>query len=169
MGQVHAQVGHPAVHMGQSHRPQSLLSHEGEVLPGEEVEPVHVLRIIGDGELTLGLLKAHHRLHEDALPLLNVLAHGVQVGGKLHAGGEDALAVLAFALAVELLPPLGEEAEGGLVAGQQLHLLAALIQGVAGGGVLPGGVVLSALGQGLHGLGSAGHQGVGVDTGHGDG
>ena len=36
------------------------------------------------------------------------------------------------------LPPLGKEAEAGLVAGQNLDLLALAVEAAAGGGVLPG-------------------------------
>ena len=53
----------------------------------------------------------------------------MQVSGELHAGRKQALALLALALAEQLLPPLGEEPEAGLIAGQQLHLLAPLVQG----------------------------------------
>ena len=154
--------------MGQDHRPHSLLSHEGQRLAGQEVEPVHILRVVGDEELPLGG-ELDHRLQHEALALLDILAHGVEVGGILHAGGEQALALLALALAVELFPPLGEEPEAGLIAGQQFHLLAPLVQGVAGGGILPSGVVRTGDGQCLHGLGRAVHQGLDVDAGHGDG
>ena len=154
--------------MGQDHRPHGLLRHEGQGLAGQEVQPVHILRVVGDEELPLGG-KLDHRLQHESLTLLDILAHGVQVRGVLHAGGEQALALLALAFAVELLPPLGEEPEAGLVAGQQLHLLAPLVQSVAGGGILPGGVVRAGGGQGLHGLSRAVHQGLNVDTGHSDG
>ena len=50
--------------------------------------------------------------NREPLPLLDVLTHGVQVRGELHAGGEEALVLLALALAVELLPPLRHEPEG---------------------------------------------------------
>ena len=93
----------------------------------------------------------------------------MQIGGILHAGGEQALAVLSLALAVQLLPPLGEEPEAGLIASQQLHLLAVFIQGMAGSSVLPGRVVHSGDGQLLHGLGCAVHQRLDIDTGHRDG
>ena len=53
--------------------------------------------------------------------------------------------------------------------GQQLHRLAALIQGVPGGGILPGRVVHSWDGQLLHGPGRALHQGGDIDPRRGDG
>ena len=155
--------------MGQQGAPHGLLGHELEGLAGEEVEAVHVVGVVGNGDAPAGLGELHHGLQQDALALLDVLAHGVEVGGELHAGGEEALALLALALAVELLPPLGKEAEGGLIAHQQLGGLAGLIEGVTGGGILPGGVVQAGDSQGLHGLGGAPHQGVEVNAGHGDG
>ena len=154
--------------MGQDHRPHSLLSHKGQRLAGQEVQAVHVLGVVGDDKLALGG-KLHHGLKHEPLALLDILTHGVQVGGKLHAGGEQALALLALALAVELLPPLGKEPEAGLVAGQQLHLLAALVQGVAGSGILPGGVLRAAHGQLGHGLGGTAHELFNVDAGYSDG
>ena len=154
--------------MGQDDRPHGLLGHKGHGLAGQEVQAVHVLGVVGDDELALGG-KLHHGLKHEPLALLDILAHGVQVGGKLHAGGEQALALLALALAVQLLPPLGEEPEAGLIAGQQLHLLTALVQSVAGSGILPGGVLSAAHGQVGHGLGRAAHQLLNVDASHGDG
>ena len=121
----------------------------------------------GDAAAAAG--EAHHRLQHQALTLLDVLAHGVQIGGELHAGGEEGLAVLALGLAEELLPPLAEEAEGGLVSHQDLHLLAQGVQGVPGGGVLPGRIVRAGGGEGLHGLGGALHQGGDIHPGAGDG
>lgn len=41
-----------------------------------------------------------------------------EVGSKFYAGREEAFALLALTLSVQLLPPLGKEAEGRLVAGQ---------------------------------------------------
>ena len=155
--------------MGQQGAPHGLLGYELEALAREEVEPVHVVRVMGDQELPAAGAEAHHRLHQDAGALLDILAHGVKVGGELHAGGEEAPALLALALAVELLPPLGEEAEGGLVAHQQLDGLSGAIEGVAGGGILPGGVVRAGDVQRLHGLPGPLHQGGGVNARRGDG
>ena len=167
-GHLDEHIGHTAVHMGQHHAPHGLVCHKGERLASQEVQAVNVLRVVGDQKLALGS-EIDHGLAHEALALLDILAHGVQVCGVLQAGGEQALALLALALAVELFPPLGEEAEAGLVAGQHLHLLAALVQGVAGGGVPPCGVVQSGDGQLRHGLGRAVHQSLDVDPGHSDG
>ena len=93
----------------------------------------------------------------------------MQVRGEVHAGGEESLALLALALAVELLPPLAHKAERRVIAGQQLHRAARLIQGIAGGGVAPGGTVQTAPGTSPHHLCCAGHQCLNVHAGHGDG
>ena len=93
----------------------------------------------------------------------------MQVGGVLQAGREQTLVLFALALAVELLPPLGKEAEGGLVASQHLHLLAGAVQSVAGGGILPGGVIQAAHGQLFHSLAGTAHEGADVNTGAGNG
>ncbi|MPN44464.1 hypothetical protein SDC9_192029 [bioreactor metagenome] len=89
----------------------------------------------------------------------------MEVCGVFHAGGKQAPALLTFAFPVKLLPPLGEKAEGGLAAGQQLHPLARLIESVPRGGILPGEVVTAGPQQAGHRLGRAGKQGVGVDAG----
>ena len=57
----------------------------------------------------------------------------------------------------------------GLVAGQQLNELALRVQGVAGGGVLPGGVVLAGLPQHPHGVGRPRQHLLDVQAGHGQG
>ena len=50
----------------------------------------------------------------------------MQVGGEVCGGGIDALSVLALGLAEELLPPLAEEHQAGVVGHQHLDLLAEL-------------------------------------------
>ena len=57
--------------------------------------------------------------------------HSDPDGRQRHAGREDALAVLAFALAVELFPPLVDVLELRLVGAENLDLLAAFVQLVA--------------------------------------
>ena len=84
--------------------------------------------------------KAHDGFHQHPRSLLNVLTHGVQVGGELDGGGEDADAVLALALAVELLPPLGHEPEARLVACENFDGVALRIELLARGSVLPCGI-----------------------------
>ena len=139
-------------------------------LSGQEVQPVAVDLILGYQQLVLGSSQTDHSLKHDAPPGLDILAHGVKVRGELHAGGEEALAVLALALAVELLPPLGKEAEPGLITGQNFDFLTLGVQIAPGGGVLPGGVGVQTGGAaGFHHAGRALHQLVQVHAGHGDG
>ncbi len=84
----------------------------------------------------LGILHADDSLEDGALALLNPLAHRVEVGGEVNAGGIDTQVVLALALAIELLPPLCHEVQFGLVVGQNLYLLASLVERIASGCIL---------------------------------
>ena len=68
-------------------------------------------------------------------PSCTILPHGMQVGGKNHAGGENALLVLALALAEKLLVPFVHHRERRLVAGQQLHRFALAVQDIARRGI----------------------------------
>ena len=83
----------------------------------------------------LGGVDRNDRLEDRPLALLDPLAHGVEVGGEVDSGGEEAAVVLALALAVELLPPLANVVQLGVEIGQDLDLLAAAIERLAGGGV----------------------------------
>ena len=116
-GQFDQHIGDAAVYMGQDSASHSLLRHKGEGLSRQEIEAVHVVRIVGDDELPLGG-KLNYSFKHEPLSLLDILAHGVEVGSKFYAGREEAFALLALTLSVQLLPPLGKEAEGRLVAGQ---------------------------------------------------
>ena len=156
--------------MGQQRAVHGLLADEVHALARQEVQAVAICLVVGDGVLVLRRAEAHHRLKEMALALLDILPHGVQVGGELHAGGEQTLALLALGLAVQLLPPLGHKPEAGLIGRQDLDLLAAAVQLVPGGGVLPRGVGTHVRRRaGVHHLAGAVHQGVDVDARHGDG
>ena len=68
----------------------------------------------------LGLVDEHHGFKQGAAAVLDILAHGVQVGGEDHRGREQALVVLALALAVKLLPPLVHHGIAGLIADHDL-------------------------------------------------
>ena len=94
----------------------------------------------------------------------------MQIRGEDDRGGEQALVVLALALAEELLPPLVHHGVAGLVADHDLGALALVVQDVADGGVLVAVVLLQrGVVVQLHGLLGAAHQGVDVRAGHGDG
>ena len=66
----------------------------------------------------------------------------MQIGCEVDAGGEDALAVLAFRFAVELLPPLADEVQLRLVVHHDFNLLTCLVETVAHGGILGSGVLI---------------------------
>ena len=155
--------------MGQQGTLHGPVPDEVHGLAGQEVQTVAVALIPGHQQLVLGGAQADDGLEHQPLALLDVLAHGVEVGGELHAGGEQALAVLTLALAVELLPPFAHEPEGGIVAAQDLHGAAGAVQLIADGGVLPGGAIKGRGAADLHHLGGAAHQLIDVHAGDGNG
>ena len=94
----------------------------------------------------------------------------MEVGGVVDGGGEDAHAVLALGLAVELLPPFGEVGELRVVVDKDLHFLAVfLIKEIPHRGVHDGGILRGLHGKGLLGLEGAGEDGTHVESGHHDG
>ena len=135
----------------------------------KEVQPVAVRLVPRNGQLPVGGTQPHDRLEEDPAALLNILPHGVQVCGKLHTGGEQALAVLSLALAVELLPPLRHKPEGWIVAAQNFNGVPGPVQLIPQSGILPCGTIVGAVGTDVHHLSRALHQGLHIHTGNGDG
>ncbi len=93
-------VGHPAVVMGQHRALKGLLVYKGHAAPLKVVEAVHVLGVLPKGHLVLWLVDEHHRLKELPPPVLDILAQRVQVGGEHDGDREQALLVLALALAI---------------------------------------------------------------------
>ncbi len=67
-----------------------------DVLSCEEVELVEILLIRADNDVPLGLFYVEDGFKHDSGAFLDELTHGVKVCGVVDAGGEDALAVLAF-------------------------------------------------------------------------
>ena len=114
--------------MGQESAVHGLGGDEVHVLAGQEVQAVAVCLVPGDAQLVGAGAEADYGLKHVPLTLLDVLAHGVEIRSEFHAGGEEALALLALALAVELFPPLGKEPGTGLVGGQNLNLLALAVE-----------------------------------------
>ena len=112
----------------------------GEIPAGNIVQAVCVVIGSGNGVGVTGMGEADDGFHQVPRTLLNVLTHGVQVGGEFHGGGKNTLVVLALALTVELFPPLRHEAEAGLIAAENLNGVALAVQVLTGGGILPGGV-----------------------------
>ena len=155
--------------MGQNGALHGLFVDHAHVLVCQEVQAVQVLLIVLDEQVLRGLVDVNHGLEHHTGTFLYELAHGVQIGGENNAGGHEALVVLAFALAEQLLVPLVHHGEVGLVSGQQLNSLALAVQDVAGGSVLVAVVIRSAIGVLRTGIGSALHQSVDVTAGAGDG
>ena len=143
--------------MGAERALEGLLLDKVERLALEVVQAVQILPVDLDGRAFARRGKADDGLEEVALALLDHLAEGVQVGREFHGRGEQALAVLTLAFAEQLLPPAREVAEARLIAAQQLDGLAAAVQQVADGGILPRGVFKRADVQLLAGAGRAEH------------
>ena len=97
-------------------------------LPARKLRPSRFSPSASIDYLAGGFGDRNDRLEQRAFAVLNILSHRVQVGRQRHAGREDALAVLAFALAVELFPPLVDVLELRLVGAENLDLLAAFVQ-----------------------------------------
>ena len=142
---------------------------DGAVL--QIVQIVEVFGILGDVDAVVDRIDGEDGLEHLARALLNVLTEGVQVGGEDGAGGEDALVLLAFALAEELLEPFDEVEELRLERGEQLHLQSALIKQVTDEGVLQNRVLLvfRVLGHELLHVAGALQQLEDVETGQCDG
>ena len=142
-----------------------------DTLAGQEVQSVQVLVVLREEQLLLWLFNGDDGLEDSALAVLNPLTHGVQVGGKVDRGGEDALLILALRLAVELFPPLADEVQLGLVVDHDFNLLASLVETVAHGSILGGRVLVegNAGGTGFLHVLSTGHQLLDVETGTGNG
>ena len=163
-------VGHAAVVVGQHSALKGLLVDKCHGAALQVVQAVHVGGIVAQSNLVLGLVDEHHRLKQSAAAILDILAQRVQIRGEDDRGGEQALVVLALALAEELLPPLVHHGVAGLVADHDLGALALVVQDVADGGVLVAVVLLQrGVVVQLHGLLGAAHQGIDVRAGHGDG
>ena len=138
--------------------------HLVNALAGDVVEAVEVVGIGGDTYLVALLPYGDDGLEDGALAFLNPLAHRVEVGGIIDGSGEDAFMLLAFALAVELFPPLCQIVELGVEVDENLNFLTGLIEGVSGDGV--GGHWRGAV---LLHLGCAFEERADVVAGYGDG
>ena len=152
MGQLGAEFGH--------------LVHLVHAFAGQEVEAVEVFFIVGEEHGVAGLLHGDDGFEDAAFALLDPLSHRVEVGGKVHSGGEDAHTVLALTLAVELLPPFVHEVEFRLEVHEDFNLLSGTIEGVAHGGILRGHIVF--VGALCFHVGCPLDEGVDVETGAGD-
>ena len=122
--------GSAAVGVCQNGAFHGLAVDNAHVLVCQEVQAVKVAFQRVDEQVLCRLLHIHDGLEHGAGAFLNELAHGVQVGGEDAACGEQALVVLALALAEQLLIPLVHQGEVGLVALQDLNSLALAVQDV---------------------------------------
>ena len=167
-----AEVGYAAIDMGHLGAELGHLVDFVNAFAGEVVEAIEVLVVGGHTEGVLALLDGEDGLEDGALAVLYPLAHGVEVGGKVNGGREDAFAILALALAIELFPPLGDIVELWLIVGKNFYLLASLmVEGVAGGCIDGCGVLVEGHGGGcgcLHVAGSL-DEGGDIETGAGNG
>ncbi|MNC80531.1 hypothetical protein D3C75_1333600 [compost metagenome] len=65
--------------------------------------------------MMLYLIHLDNRFKDVAVAFLDKLTHGVQIRGEINRGRIDAFEILAFAFAVQLLPPFGYKMQGRLV------------------------------------------------------
>ncbi len=139
-------------------------------LAGQVVEAVDVFIGFFDEHFGAGLVHPDHGFKEVAGAVLDELADGVQVGGEIGGGGEDALLVLPFAFGVELLEPFAHHGEGGFVVHQNFGVLALAVENIAQGSILIGGVEFHGIGlAGNAGFLSALHHFFDIDAGSSDG
>ena len=170
-GHDDAEVGHAAIDVGQLRAEFGHLVHLVHAATFEEVEAVEVFLVVGEEHGVAGLCHRDDGLEDGALAVLNPLAHGVEVGGEVDGSGEDALASLAFAFAIELLPPFVHGVELGLIVGQDFDLLASVVEGIAEGSIACGEVFGERHfgSRGLLHVGSTLDEGFDVETSAGDG
>ena len=120
--------------------PHGLLVDPGKLPAGQEIQPFPVLLILGESHPRLSFATQRMVSISSRRPFLQVLAHAVQVGGQIHAGGEDALPFLAFRLAVKLFPPFPDVMQFRAEIGEHLDGLSLLVKEEPGGRVAGGGV-----------------------------
>ena len=104
-------------------------------LAGEEVKTVHIFGIVLDRPLDRRLCKLHDRLEQNVRALLHKLTERMQIGGEDRGRREQTLAVLALALAEQLLPPFGHHRILRLIADHHFHRSALAQQNVAGSSI----------------------------------
>ena len=93
------------------------------VLTCKVVELVEVLLVAADDYLAVALLDVDNGLEHNPVTVLDELTHGVKVGGEIDGRREYSLEILAFGLAVELLPPFSKVLELRIVGHQNLDFL----------------------------------------------
>ena len=105
-----------------------------------------------------------------AFAVLNPLSHRVQIGCEIDRCGENAFVFLAFALAVQLFPPLRYIVQFRVEIDQNFDFFARFVQFVTHGGILCSRIFVEIL-RSAHLLHAqrAGHQLANVESGSSDG
>ena len=119
-------IRNAAVGMREHRTEESLLIYGIYGFAREEAEPVGIVLVGGNDEAVL-IIDIDDRFKHHSLALLNELTDGVKVCGICRGGGINALAVLALALAEELLPPFAGHSECGVVHRKNFNALCASV------------------------------------------
>ena len=88
------------------------------------IQTIQIYRLLADRKLLSRSVDIDNGLKHYTGTVLNELTHGMQIGGQIHACGEQPLVVLTFALTEQLLPPLTYIVNSGLIVRQDLDTLA---------------------------------------------
>ena len=159
----------PAVGVRQHGSLESLLIDICHRFAFQEIQAVHVFRIVADEEILLRLIKQNNRFKQGTAALLDVLAHGVKIRGEDNGSREQALVVFALALTEELLPPLVHHGEGRLIADKNFNLLALAVKDIADRSIAIAVILLQIrVGKILLCLTRTGHESRDIGAGNGD-
>ncbi len=137
-----ADVWHATIHVSELSAKFCHVVHFVDTLACEEVQTVEVFFVGWNSECVVWSIHRDNRFEDGTLTVLNPLTHGMEVGGEIHCCWEDALLVLTFGLAIELLPPFVHVVELRLEVHEDFNLLAFCIESVADGCVLSTWVLL---------------------------
>ena len=145
---------------------QRLLVGFVQILAGNEVELVHILRIVRNDKAVAGVLNVDDRFENVAHTLLHDLTERMQVGRINDRRRENTLAVFAFAFAEELLPPFVHILIGRFVTSHDLDGLAFFMKNVADDGVAIRVVLVGVADRKLFGCSCrTGHDLIDINTG----
>ena len=103
---------------------------------------IEVIGIVWENKAVGGFFDRKNSFEKHTFSFLDVLPHGVKVGGEVNAGGENSLTFLSLAFAKKLLPPLGKVVKPWGEVNQNFHLLALLVKGIAGCSIYACGVLV---------------------------
>ena len=137
---------------------------ELHALARKVVQAVDVLGGLLDITLRARLAHPDNSLEHVARTVLDELANRVQVGREVGRGREDTLMILALRLVEQLLEPLAQHDERGLVVDQDLHGLALLVQDIAQRSILRA-IVVRACQESLTRFRRARHRRIDIHTG----